>query len=148
MLLEDNEFRVLMDRAWSDEEKNVVLLFILEEYEKKAAVLHMGPPYFSSNVPIFVETYLGNERTLVQPFPRNGRWWAILRPKARDVSEIVSKAFSSNEFLKGFPENIVKALSESKMMFGEEVVEAVNNQGYLSFLERCLHSFSTMLRGG
>ncbi len=148
MLLEDNEFRVLMDRVWSDEEKNVVLLFILEEYEKKAAILHMGPPYFSSNVPIFVETYLGNERTLVQPFPRNGRWWTILRPKARDVSEVVSKAFSSSEFLKGFPENIVKALSESKMMFGEDVVEAVNNQGYLSFLERCLHPFSTMLRGG
>lgn len=148
MLLEDNEFRVLMDRVWSDEEKNVVLLFILEECEKRAAILHMGPPYFSNNVPIFVETYLGNERTLVQPFPRNGRWWTILRPKARDVSEIVSKAFSSSEFLKGFPENIMKALSESKMRFGEDVVEAAENQGYLSFLEKCIHPFSPMLKGG
>ncbi|MCS7138946.1 MAG: CCA tRNA nucleotidyltransferase, partial [Crenarchaeota archaeon] len=43
MFLEENEFRVLMDKVWSDEEKNVVLLFILEEVEKKAAVLHMGP---------------------------------------------------------------------------------------------------------
>ncbi|MBO3769928.1 MAG: CCA tRNA nucleotidyltransferase [Thermoproteota archaeon] len=146
IFLEENEFRVLMDKVWSDEEKNVVLLFILEEVEKRAAVLHMGPPYFSSNVPIFIETYLNNERTLVQPFPRNGRWWTILKPKAKDVSEVISKAFSSKEFLKGFSENVLKAISESKMYCGEDVVEAVDNTGYLSFLEKCIHPFSWMLR--
>ncbi|MEM3713018.1 MAG: CCA tRNA nucleotidyltransferase [Thermoproteota archaeon] len=146
MFLEENEFRVLMDRVWSDEAKNVVLLFILEEVEKRAAVLHMGPPYFSNNVPVFVETYLNNDRTLVQPFPRNGRWWAILKPKAKDVEEVVSKAFSSKEFLKGFSENILKALSGSKAYFGEDVVEAVDDAGYLSFLEKCIHPFSWMLR--
>ncbi|MEM2351194.1 MAG: hypothetical protein QXT26_02185, partial [Thermoproteota archaeon] len=146
IFLEENEFRVLMNKVWSDEEKNVVLLFILEEVEKRAAVLHMGPPYFSNNVPIFIETYLNNERTLVQPFPRNGRWWTILKPKARDVSEAFSKALSSKEFLKGFSDNILKALSESKMCYGEDVVEAVDNAGYLSFLEKNIHPFSWMLR--
>lgn len=146
IFLEENEFRVLMDKVWSDEEKNVVLLFILEEVEKRAAVLHMGPPYFSNNVPVFIETYLNNEKTLVQPFPRNGRWWTILKPKAKNVDEVVSKAFSSKEFLKGFSENILKAFSESKMYYGEDVVEAVDNTGYLSFLEKCIHPFSWILR--
>jgi len=147
VFLEDNGFRVLMDKAWSDEEKNVVLLFILEEVEKRAAIPHAGPPYFSNNVPIFIDEYLNNERTLVQPFPRNGRWWAIVRPKTRDVKEAISKAFSSSEFLKGFSEKIVKALSESRICFGEDVVEAAESPEYLHFLERCIHPFSWMLRG-
>lgn len=139
--LEENEFRVLMEKAWSDEERNIVFLFILEEIEKQAAVLHMGPPYFSSNMPQFIKTYLVNERTLVQPFPRNGRWWTVLKPKARNAEEVVLKLFSSSEFLKGFPENIVKALSKSKIRSGESIVDAVEDPSYLSFLEKCIHLF-------
>jgi len=139
--LEENEFSVLMEKAWSDEEKNIVLVFMLEEIEKQAAVIHMGPPYFSSNVSQFVETYLGNERTLVQPFPRNGRWWTILKPKAKDAKEVVIKSFSSSEFLKGFPENIVKKLSESTIHSGEGIVDAVEDPNYFSFLERCISLF-------
>jgi tRNA nucleotidyltransferase (CCA-adding enzyme) len=145
--LEENEFSVLMDRVWSDEEKKVVMLFVLEEVEKKAAILHMGPPYFSNNVPRFVEAYLGNERTLIQPFPRNGRWWAILRPKLKNASEAISKAFSSSEFLKGFSENIVKAISENTMRFGEDVVDAAEDPDYLSFLEKCLQPFTWKSKG-
>lgn len=141
VFLEENEFGVLMEKAWSDEERSIVLLFILEEVEKQAAVLHTGPPYFSSNVPRFIETYLGNERTLIQPFPRNGRWWTILKPKARDAREVVLKFFSSSEFLKGLPENIVAALSESTIYSGESIVDAVENPGYMSFLERCFNLF-------
>lgn len=139
--LEENEFRVLMEKAWSDEERNIVLIFVLEEIEKQAAVLHMGPPYFSSNVPQFVETYLNNERTLVQPFPRNGRWWTILKPKAKDAKEVVLKSFSSNEFLKGFPDSIVKKLAESTIRSGESIVDAVEDSNYLSFIERCINLF-------
>ncbi|MEM2089243.1 MAG: hypothetical protein QXF52_11365, partial [Thermoproteota archaeon] len=139
--LEENEFRVLMEKAWSDEERNIVLIFVLEEIEKQAAVLHMGPPYFSSNVPQFVETYLNNERTLVQPFPRNGRWWTILKPKAKDAKEVVLKSFSSNEFLKGFPDSIVKKLAETTIRSGESIVDAVEDPNYLSFIERCISLF-------
>jgi len=139
--LEENEFGVLMERAWSDEDRRVVLLFILEEVEKRAAMLHMGPPYFSSNVPRFVETYLSSERTLIHPFPRKGRWWTILKPKVRDARDVISRFLSSNEFLKGLPENIVKALSESTIRSGESIVEAAENPGYASFLERCINLF-------
>ncbi|MBO3755100.1 MAG: hypothetical protein FGF53_09570, partial [Candidatus Brockarchaeota archaeon] len=142
--LEENEFRVLMEKAWSDEETNIVLIFMLEEIEKQAAVIHMGPPYFSSNVPQFVETYLGNERTLVQPFPRDGRWWTVLKPKAKDAKEVILKSFSSSEFLKGFPENIVKKLSESAIRSGEGIVDAVEDANYLSFLERCISLFPSV----
>ncbi|MEM2930578.1 MAG: hypothetical protein QW797_06960, partial [Thermoproteota archaeon] len=139
--LEENDFGVLMEKAWSDEEKHVVLFLVLEEIEKRAAMLHMGPPYFSSNVHTFIETYLSSERTLIRPFPRNGRWWAILKPKVRDAREVVSKFLSSNEFSKGLPESIVKALSESTIRVGESIVDAVENTAYISFLERCIDLF-------
>ncbi len=139
--LEENEFGVLMERAWSDEEKNIVLLFVLEEVEKRAAILHMGPPYFSSNVPRFVETYLSSERMLIHPFPRNGRWWTVLKPKVRDVKEAISKFVSSSEFLKGFSEEILESLSRSTIRLGDSVVDAVENAEYTSFLERCINPF-------
>ncbi len=139
--LEENEFGVLMDRAWSDEEKHVVLLFILEEAEKKTAILHMGPPYFSSNVPRFVETYLSSERMLIHPFPRNGRWWTVLKPKVSDVGEAISRFFSSSESLKGFSEKILESLLRSTVCLGDSVVDAVENPEYASFLERCINPF-------
>jgi len=147
-LLEDNGFKVLMDRVWSDEEKSIILFFIFEEIAKEKPVLHMGPPYFSNNIRNFIDTYLGNERTVVQPFPRGGRWWTILKPKVKDVGEVVSKAFSSKDFLKGFSGSIVKALSESKMYFGEDVVEAVENPSYLSFIEKCVNPFNWVVKEG
>jgi len=139
--LEENEFGVLMEKAWSDEEKHIVLLFLLEEVEKRAATLHMGPPYFSSNVPRFVETYLSSERTLIHPFPRNGRWWIVLKPKVRDAKNIIYKFLSSSESLKGFSEKILESLSQSTILSGESIVDAVENPGYLSFLEKCINPF-------
>jgi tRNA nucleotidyltransferase (CCA-adding enzyme) len=139
--LQENEFEVLMERAWSDEEKHIVLIFIVEEVEKRAAILHMGPPYFSSNVPRFVETYLSSERMLIHPFPRNGRWWTILKPKVKDVREAISRFLSSSEYLKGFSEKILEFLSRSTIRLGEDVVNAVENPEYISFLERCMNPF-------
>jgi tRNA nucleotidyltransferase (CCA-adding enzyme) len=113
----------------------------VEEVEKRAAILHMGPPYFSSNVPRFVETYLSSERMLIHPFPRNGRWWTILKPKVKDVREAISRFLSSSEYLKGFSEKILEFLSRSTIRLGEDVVNAVENPEYISFLERCMNPF-------
>ncbi|MGQ9690780.1 MAG: CCA tRNA nucleotidyltransferase [Thermoproteota archaeon] len=145
-ILEENEFEVFMERAWSDEEKNIVLFFILGRIRRQAAVIHMGPPFFSNNLLEFVKKYLKNERTLVQPFPRNGRWWVILKPKVKDAREAIFKAFSSEEFLKAFPEPIMKAISEATICSGEGVVDAVEDQKYVQFLERCINVFPWISR--
>ncbi|MGQ9478785.1 MAG: CCA tRNA nucleotidyltransferase [Thermoproteota archaeon] len=139
--LEENDFKVLMERAWSDEEENMVMLLLLREVEKPSAVPHMGPPYFTSNVTRFIETYLRNERTLAQPFPRNGRWWVLLKPREKNADKTILKFLSSSECLKGLPRPLVEAASSSKVFLVEEVTEAVENPDYLQFLGRCIQPF-------
>jgi len=139
-LLEQEGFKVLRWSAWSDDEREVVLLVELESRVITPTIKHTGPPITSvDDVIRFVQKHASSPSTVAGPYVEGDKLFVLTTKRASDAVSFIKDNVHRAELSKDFAE----ALREGFRVFlNEEVLDAC--EGKKSEYRRFLKSF---LRG-
>jgi tRNA nucleotidyltransferase (CCA-adding enzyme) len=128
-LLENYEFKVLRDTAWSDESENSILLFEVENSRLNKAKKHVGPPITSVEEEKFLRKYISSKNVISGPYIENGRWVVILSRTYQDAKSLLK----DNLIDGGRSIGVASRISQSMVKFGFQVLEG---DEILSFYRR------------
>ena len=139
-LLEQEGFKVLRWSAWSDDEKEVVLLIELESNVITPTIKHLGPPITSvEDVLKFVHKHYPSPSTVAGPYVEGDKLVVLTIKRTGDAISFIKDNIHKAELSKDF----AKALREELRVFlNEEVLDAC--KGKRGEYRRFLKSF---LRG-
>jgi tRNA nucleotidyltransferase (CCA-adding enzyme) len=90
---------------------NTTLVFELENIELPHSKLHWGPPQNSKNEDAFLKKHWGSNKSLTNPFLKNGRWAVFLKREHTNAGDFLTYFLSLKELKKkGVPSHIASAL--------------------------------------
>ncbi len=139
-LLEQEGFKVLRWSAWSDDEREVVLLVELESSAITPTIKHLGPPITSVEDAVrFVQKHYLSSSTVAGPYVEGDRLVVLTIKRASDAVSFIKDNVHRAELSKDFAEALKEEL---RVLLNEEVLEAC--KGKRSEYRRFLKSF---LRG-
>lgn len=108
-LLEEHDFRVLDQKAWSDEEKHVVLILELESRKLRSGKIHIGPKvWYHEDVRRFLGKHLRGENVLAGPSIKDDRWYVELKRKYTDAKELLEREFVKLQLSRDIMEEVKK----------------------------------------
>jgi tRNA nucleotidyltransferase (CCA-adding enzyme) len=120
-LLERYDFRVLDQKAWSDEEKHLVFILELESRMLRAGKIRQGPKvWYHEDAKRFLEKHLRRENVLAGPSIRGERWHVELRRKYTDAKELLKREFAILQMSKDVMEEVKKGF---EVYVDEEIAE-------------------------
>ncbi|MGQ9551924.1 MAG: CCA tRNA nucleotidyltransferase [Candidatus Bathycorpusculaceae bacterium] len=130
-LVELNDFKVLRDAAWSDEEDLNVFVFELEQRVLPLVKKHLGPPLEKEReCENFLAKYVANKDVVSGPYVEGGRWVVELQRKCTDVAELLREKLSDGGRSAGVAEQISQVLRKGFDIFvNVEVVEVYGKNG-------------------
>lgn len=130
-MLKLNDFKVLRDAAWSDEESLNVVVFELEERVLPSVKKHLGPPLEREReCENFLAKYVGNGDVVSGPYVEDGRWVVELNRKYTDVVELLSEKLREGGRNAGVAEQISRVLRRDFRIFvNAEVVKIYAKNG-------------------
>ncbi len=139
-LLEQEGFKVLRWSAWSDDEREVVLLVELESNVITPTIKHLGPPITSvDDVVRFVQKHYPSPSTVAGPYVEGDRLVVLTIKRTSDAVSFIKNNVNRAELGKDFAEALKRDL---RVFLNEEVLDAC--RGKRSEYRRFLKSF---LRG-
>jgi tRNA nucleotidyltransferase (CCA-adding enzyme) len=139
-LLEQEGFKVLRWSAWSDDEKEVVLLVELESNVITPTIKHLGPPITSvEDVARFVQKHVSSPSTVAGPYIEGDKLVVLSIKRSSDAVSFVKNNVHKADLSKDFAEALKEEL---RVLLNEEVLDAC--KGKISEYRRFLKSF---LRG-
>jgi tRNA nucleotidyltransferase (CCA-adding enzyme) len=113
-LLAQNDFSVINDAAWSNENDLSVLLFEVEDRFLPATRKHLGPPIEKGvECDRFLQKHLAASTTVSGPSLEDERWVVSLKRKHTDVVELLMAELKQGGRQVGVAELISKAVSGS-----------------------------------
>jgi len=124
-LIEQHQFKVLRDTAWSNEKELNVFIFELEHRILPAIKRHMGPPISKKeDCERFLRKHLGAESTLSGPRIEDGCWVVEVKRKHTDVAGLLKQKLKDSKEEVGLPEQVSRAVSETvNVSVNSEVTE-------------------------
>lgn len=130
-MLELNDFKVLRDAAWSDEESLNVAVFELEEHVLPRVKKHTGPPLEREReCENFLTKYGNNAEVVSGPRIEDGRWVIELNRKHTDVAMLLQEKLRDGGRNTGVAEKISRVLRRGfRILVNNEVVNIYSKNG-------------------
>jgi tRNA nucleotidyltransferase (CCA-adding enzyme) len=124
-LIQLNDFILLRDAVWSDEEDLNMFIFEIERRTISSIKKHLGPPLDrESECWKFVEKYNNKAGTVCGPYVEDGRWAVVLKRRCSDAVELLNSRLKDGGRNAGVAGRITHALSEQfKILVNEEILE-------------------------
>ncbi len=140
-LAELNDFKVLRDATWSDENTLNVFVLELEQRVLPSVKKHLGPPLERKReCEKFLSKYAHNNDVVSGPYIEDDRWVVELRRKITDAVEFLKEKLRDGGRNVGAAELISQAFREKlRILINSEVVEVYRgNWKFAEFLTEFL----------
>jgi len=140
-LIQLNDFRLLRDTDWSDEENLNMFIFEVEQQTISTVKKHLGPPLDKeSECWKFLRKHSNNARTACGPYVEDGRWVVILKRKHSDAAELLNNRLKDGGRNAGVAEQISHVLTKGfKIFINQEVLGVYEeNREFAVFLTEFL----------
>ncbi len=140
-LAELNDFKVLRDATWSDENTLNVFVLELEQRVLPSVKKHLGPPLERKReCEKFLSKYAHNNDVVSGPYIEDDRWVVELRRKITDAVEFLKEKLKDGGRNVGAAELISQAFREKlRILINSEVVEVYRgNWKFAEFLTEFL----------
>jgi tRNA nucleotidyltransferase (CCA-adding enzyme) len=123
-LVQLNDFRLLRDAVWSNEENVNIFIFEIERRTIPPIKKHLGPPLDKENeCQRFLKKHNNKARTVCGPYVEDGRWTVILKRKCSDAVELLNNTLKDGGRDAGVAEQISHAISKQfKTLVNEEIL--------------------------
>ena len=124
-LLELNDYKVLKDEIWSNEQNLSVFIFELEQQVLPNIKKHLGPPLErEAECKTFLAKYTDNAMVISGPYIEDGRWMVVLPRKNADAVALLKEKLADGGKNAGVADLIANALKKDlKVLVGGEVLE-------------------------
>jgi len=120
-LLEQEGFKVLRWSAWSDDEKEAILIIEVESKTITPTVKHIGPPITSiDNVMMFLKKHVSSPRTVAGPYVESDRLVVLTAKRTSDIITFLRNNIHKAELSKGFAEALKDRFD---IAINEEVID-------------------------
>jgi tRNA nucleotidyltransferase (CCA-adding enzyme) len=136
-LVQLNDFKILRELAWSDEEDLSMFMFELEQRCISAAKKHLGPPLEKEKeCEKFLMKYSRSPDLVSGPYVEDGRWVVLVRRKFTDVCELLKERLKDGGRNAGVAEGISHILRKGfRVLVNEEIVPVYErNSKFATFL--------------
>ncbi len=136
-LLELNDFKVLRDAVWNEEEKDTIFVFEIEQTTLPIVKKHLGPPLaHEKECESFLSKYKNNKKVIAGPYIEDDRWIVQVPRKYANATELLKAKLKTGGRDIGVPELVSKALcKELKVLEGKQVKPIyLRNQDFSEFL--------------
>lgn len=136
-LLELNDYKILKDSVWSNEETVSIFVFELEQQFLPNIKKHLGPPLERElEGENFLSKYTENGGVISGPYIEDGRWMVMLPRKTTDAAELLKSKLADGGKNAGVAELIAKSISKNlKVQVNGEISEIyIENRDFAEFL--------------
>jgi tRNA nucleotidyltransferase (CCA-adding enzyme) len=148
-LVQINDFNVLRDFAWSDEETLNMFAFELEQRVISPVKKHLGPPLDKkSECERFLDKHVGGPATVSGPYVEGGKWVVLVRRKFTDVVALLNDRLKNGGKNAGVAEQITYVLRKGFSVYVDEEVAGIydRNRAFAEFLTDFLYGRPKWLR--
>jgi len=124
-LLEQNDFQVIRDSAWSNEQDLNVLVFEVEHGKLPLVKKHLGPPIRKkAECENFLRKHVGSPNTLSGPHIEDDRWIVEVKRKHTDIVALLSEKLREGGRRVGVADLISQTVQKTfKVLVNEDILE-------------------------
>ncbi len=140
-MLELNDFRVLRDAVWSNEETLCAFIFELDQRVLSGVKVHVGPPLERENeCEDFLQKYVANDCVVAGPYLEAGRWVVEVKRRHNDAVALLREKLKDGGVDAGVASLIAQALKAGfNVAVNSEVSEVCSgNKAFAAFLTEFL----------
>jgi len=140
-LIQINDFRLLRDFVWSDEQTVNMFVFELEARNLSSVKKHLGPPLGKeSECEKFLKKHLYNSGTVSGPYIEDGRWVVEVQRRYTDAVALLKDKLGDGGRNAGAAEQISRKLRKGFSVFvnGEIVEVCRKNREFAKMLTEFL----------
>jgi len=125
-MLEKNDFHVIRDSVWSNEQELNMLIYEVEHDKLPLVKKHLGPPIRKkTECENFLRKHMGSSGTVSGPYLEDGRWVVEIRRKHNDVVALLSEKLKDGGRQVGVADLISRTLAKNfKVMVNEQIVKS------------------------
>jgi len=136
-MLQQHDFNVVRDVAWSDEENLNLFIFEVEQRFLPLMKKHLGPPIRKrAECKRFLQKHVGASHTISGPYVEAGRWMVEIKRKYTDVVKLFTEKLKEGGRHVGVAYLISQTIPSSlEVLVNEEVVRLyLSNPEFAKFL--------------
>lgn len=120
-LLEQEGFKILRWSAWSDDEKEAILLIEVESKTITPTIKHLGPPITSTdNVMLFLKKHVSSPRTVAGPYVEGDKLVVLTAKRTDDIITFLKNNIYKAELSRGFAEALKNRFD---LAINEEIID-------------------------
>jgi len=142
-MLELNDFHVIRDSAWSDEQDLNMLVFEVEHGKLPLVKKHFGPPIRKeAECDNFLRKHAGSPDTVAGPYIEGDRWVVEIKRKHTDITALLSEKLRDGGRQAGVAELISYTIGKTlKVMVNEQIVKSYSsNPQFAKFVTEYLEA--------
>jgi len=124
-MLEQNDFHVIRDSAWSNEQDLNVLVFEVEHGKLPLVKKHLGPPIRKkAECENFLQKHVGSPNTVSGPYLEEDRLVVEIKRKHSDIIALLSEKLRDGGRQVGVAELISRVIEKNlKVMMNEQIMK-------------------------
>lgn len=150
-MLERNDFRVIRDSTWSDEQNLNMLIFEVEHRSLPPLRRHLGPPIDKTvECRRFLNKHLNSSTTISGPRLEGDRWVVEIRRKHTDVVHLLDEKLKDGGRQVGVADLISRSIAKQVQILANEEIASLYspNSEFAKFLTEYLDGKPRWLRKG
>jgi len=122
-LLEQNDFHVIRDTVWSNEQDRNVLVFELEHSTLPPVKKHLGPPIRKKKeCEKFLRKHVGSLNTISGPYIEHDRWIADIKRRQFDARTLLYETLRDGGRKAGVAELVSQTVKKTLEVFADEQI--------------------------
>jgi tRNA nucleotidyltransferase (CCA-adding enzyme) len=148
-LLRQNEFAIIRDAVWSNENDINLFIFEVEHLELPAVKKHLGPPLEKQKeCENFLQKHLNSPDTFSGPMVENGRWTVEIKRKILEADELLEQRLKDGGRQVGVAKEIAKIIRENfEILTGDVILNLyTSNDDFAEFLTKYYEGKPSWLR--
>jgi len=133
-MLEQNDFHVMRDAAWSNEQDLNMLIFEVEHGKLPLVKKHLGPPIRKkTECENFLRKHVESSDTVSGPYIEEDRWVVEIKRKHCDIVDLLSKKLKDGGRQVGVAELISSTIKKAfKVIVNEQLVKYYSSNSQLA----------------
>lgn len=142
-MLEQNDFHVIRDSAWSNEQNLNMLVFEVEHGKLPLVKKHLGPPIRKkAECENFLRKHVGSPVTVSGPYIEDDRWVVEIKRKHSDIVALLSEKLRDGGRQVGVAELISHVIKKTlKVMVNEQIMKIYSsNPQFAKFVTEYLEA--------
>jgi len=124
-------FKVIRSGDWTDESREALIFFMLEDDVLPTSLLREGPSAFDyASSEAFLAKHRSSAEVLSGPFIDGGRWTVVLRRNITRADDLLRVFLTSEKFSAGLSPDVIGSFSQAKVMTTEQLSQdALSQEG-------------------